>query len=398
MKLAALALALAATSACDGTTVDALDGPGACFSASRDPGEPARPADDVVDSLGLKPSQLSAGDPITRERFSELGVRHTILGNVPFPTESRALAQALDLHGIVTVENVDDAATALAFFGDRAIAITYRNNDAVVPGWGDFVRSSQQKLWDTVKNNPATRDIQVVGPNAESDAQIAAVGDLSAWVDFGSCFPYGEGRRLSPPGPRAESDLARHAAVYPNKPFVVPQVGYSTEVGGVTELVQAKYTTRMLLEHMRLGIRRTYILDLSDSRDAPDGYGIVHGDGAPKPAFTALRRLIELVADPGPAFAPGRLAFALVGAPADVHQMLLQKRNGVFYLALWREIASTDEDAGVPVVLQLALPARSLKAYAPLAQAAPVAVGSGSSFTVVVSDAPSLVVIEPGCR
>lgn len=397
MRVALFVTACAAWAACDAANIDALAGPGACAGLARGAGDPAMPADAVVESFGIRPTSGLAGDAVARERLSELGTRYVLLNYEVDRIATRATAQALGLRGLISIERIDVAADALSFFSGLATAITYRENAPVTPGWGDRVRAVQRQLWDLVKQNPATRAIDVVGPNAESSEQIAAVGDLAAWVDYGTCFPYRTDEINQPPGARAESDLARHASVYPGKPFVVPQVGYDTSADGVSEVVQAKYLARTLLEHARLGIRRTFLLELSDTENA-GGFGLLRSDGSPKPSFAALRRLLDQLADPGPAFAPGRLAFALAGAPADVHHLLLEKRNGVFYLALWREIGSADADAEAPVTLQLAAPARSLKAYAPLGPVAPISVAAGRELALTISDAPLVVAIEPACE
>ena len=59
--------------------------------------------------------------------------------------------------------------------------------------------------------------------------------------------------------------------------------------------------------------------------------------------MVALRNLIALLEDPGPAYTPGSLDYSLVKSPADVRQVLLQKRDGSFWLALWREVSVWDE-------------------------------------------------------
>lgn len=396
MKRFTLTVAVcAALSGCDGATIDALVGPGACFGSSDDDGEMARPADAVVETFGMK-TTAGADAVLTRERLAELGVRYILLGYESDRTITQMLAKSLGLRGLVTVERAESIVPALQFFAGLATAIAYRNNDPVVGDWGDRVRATQRQLWETVKSDAATRTIDVVGPNVESDEQIAAAGDLSAWVDYGTCFPYRGAELNQPPGARAESDLVRHASVYPGKRYFVPQVGYHTSADGVSEAVQAKYLTRTLLEHSRLGIERTFILELDDSVSERK-FGLVRSDSSQKPSFTALRRLIEQLTDPGPAFVPRKLSFALTGAPPDVRHLLLQKRNRTFYLALWREITSVDADAAAAVTLELARPARSLKAYAPLAQAAPTSIATGRSLPLTISDAPTIVAIEPEC-
>ncbi|MDX2019596.1 MAG: hypothetical protein SF187_05095 [Deltaproteobacteria bacterium] len=391
---------LALVCACDGITLNVLDGPGACVSIGNMNAQAARSTDEFVNSIGLKPLGLDSSDPRLTESIATLGIRHIILRE-----DWMGAINALDLRGLVTIEDLADASPALAFFGARAEAITFRDNNPVIDAaWGANIRSTQQQLFASVKGNPATRDVIVAGPNIGSDAQIAAAGDLSAWADVGTFFPWRTELWRAPPGLRAETDIARHIPVYGQLPLIAPQTGYDTASDkGVTEAVQAKYVVRMLLEHFRLGVPRTFIADLADQGPpAPgmlsEGIGLLHADGSPKPAFAALTRTIALLADPGPVFVPGRLALTLSPASPTVHQLLLQKRNGVFYLLLWREVESVDADVTEPVVVNLPTPAKTLTLFSPLYGAAPLAQGQGHTFVLDVPDSLAVLVIESACR
>ena len=363
-----LSLTFVGFAACDGTTINVLDGPGACLNTSSTAGKPARGADGFVDSFGIKAVGLPLDSPIMKERLSQLGVRHMVLSYLVDRTQAKALADSLGMHGLVFIEDVNDALPALTFFGSTATAITWRNVEPVDAAWGEGLRAQQQQMFNAIKGNSVTRSIDVVGPNAESDEQVTAAGNLAAWVDYGSMLPWRTAVWRSPPGIRAETDLARHVPVFGALPMFVPQNGYDTSVGGVSEAVQSKYLVRTFLEHFRLGVKRTFIADLFDqpSTDpamASEGIGIIHSDGLPKPAFTALSRTMALLSDAGPVFTPGRLAFGLVNASAAVHQLLLQKRNSFFYLALWREVESADEDVNEAVTIDLASTAKSLTVF-----------------------------------
>lgn len=94
------------------------------------------------------------------------------------------------------------------------------------------------------------------------------------------------------------------------------------------------------------GIRRTYLyelIDLPPRRSAGESsFGLLRSDFSPKPAYSALMNLLHLLADPGPSFAGEELDFKLGGELSNVHHLLLEKRNGVFYLALWVEEAGYD--------------------------------------------------------
>lgn len=83
---------------------------------------------------------------------------------------------------------------------------------------------------------------------------------------------------------------------------------------------------------------RTFWYEFINSRKSatdPEGnFGLYKNDGVTiKPAGRALRQMIALLADRGAAFKPGALDFTLSEPKAQ--SVLLQKRNGEFWLALW---------------------------------------------------------------
>jgi hypothetical protein len=101
-------------------------------------------------------------------------------------------------------------------------------------------------------------------------------------------------------------------------------------------------------------------------------FGLLRNNFSEKPAFKAVKHLIALLRDPGPAFKPGALDYSVEGAPPTLRQMLLQKRDGTFYLALWNEVSVWDPAAGkalpassAPVRLRFGEPVRSVEVYRP---------------------------------
>jgi len=98
---------------------------------------------------------------------------------------------------------------------------------------------------------------------------------------------------------------------------------------------------RMLLEQFLHGIQRTYIyelVDLGNSAKFKDyAFGLVHSDFSPKPAFVATKNLLGLLADPGSTFALHTLNYTITGELTNVHHLLLEKRDGSFYLIIWVE-------------------------------------------------------------
>ncbi len=144
------------------------------------------------------------------------------------------------------------------------------------------------------------------------------------------------------------------------------------------ENAAAKYTPRLYFEYFNRGIARTYDYELIDSMPEPtmtdqeEHFGLVRNDGTNKPVFTSLKNTITLLEDPGPRFTPKSLDYALSGDTTNVHRTLLQKRDGRFYLVLWKEVSSyntdTNRDLSVPsseVTLTLNQQMATAKTYLP---------------------------------
>ena len=78
----------------------------------------------------------------------------------------------------------------------------------------------------------------------------------------------------------------------------------------VPEDVAGVYTPRVLLDHYLRGEKRVYTYELVDEFDDPGltdpeaHFGLLHRDFTPKPAFSAMKNLLGLLNDPGPAFTP----------------------------------------------------------------------------------------------
>ena len=61
--------------------------------------------------------------------------------------------------------------------------------------------------------------------------------------------------------------------------------------------------------------------------------------------------MIRLLADPGPSFQASPLAFSLGGNVSNVQQVLLQKRDGSYYVMLWLEVPGWNGTSGLPIVV-----------------------------------------------
>ena len=152
---------------------------------------------------------------------------------------------------------------------------------------------------------------------------------------------------------------------------------------------------------------KSLLYEFLDLKAQPDyseaNFGMLRWNGEPKPAYTAIKNLIALLRDPGPAFTPGTLEFSINGDVEPARHILLQKRDGRFYLLLWINAVSyetkTKQDVKFtpqPTRILFAKPMASAKTYTPLTGPDPVAiVGQTTELLLQVPDHVLVVELQP---
>jgi len=224
------------------------------------------------------------------------------------------------------------------------------------PTWALTLSNFLVKLDQIVKGHSQTSKFRVIGPSLTKASSFSQM-EGSCSFDYSNLHNYFSGRNPGTVGWGSNAygsitwNLSNVNLACPAKPVITTETGYQTITTmprSVPESVAAKYVPRVFLEQWLRGIRRTYLYELVDlpagSTSADKGFGLLHSDFSPKPAYTALVNLLSLLTDPGPAISPGDFQYQLGGDLTGVHHALFQKRNGSFYLALWVEAASYDVD------------------------------------------------------
>ena len=382
---------------------------------------PAASADDFVDRIGVC---THLGYPDTPYGFAydrvktllgEAGIRHIRDGLHPRvadlnttygirvtaifgPGDAQAAAQTvkqnLPLIDMVEGPNeVDLFAQSATYQGKR---------------FPDGPRLWMRDLYAALKADRQTAAVPVIAPSVGRAGSVFALAPLTQF-DYGVMHSYAGGQMptASLTGDVNNNLVLAQAVLGPGqtqKRLVVTESGYHTALGssvvlagaqsGVSEKAQAKYLLRHFAEYFNAGIVRTFTYEFADEfpdynkdeREATNAeacFGLVKRDLTPKPAYTALKNLIGLLSEarwdgasktwrrPAPA-APTALSLTLTGATPDIHQTLLQKANGDYYLLLWREVSSFDTKAqidvvnpAVPVTVTLPRPVVSAAAYRP---------------------------------
>jgi hypothetical protein len=227
------------------------------------------------------------------------------------------------------------------------------------PTWRADLADWGRRLHAGVKADPALRSIRVLGPSLVHKDSPLVLGDQTASLDAGNLHPYTGAKSPSPE--HIAQERARMRPVSGDAPLVATEAGFHTSPAAVNqdqpaadEPTAAVYTLRTVLEHFASGIDRTYVYELLDQRDDPlhskANFGLLRTDFSPKPAFTALQRLLGMVGTGAPARrAP--LAFRLSGAPGDLRSLVLQQDARRHALVLWRTASVWDRDAKRPLTV-----------------------------------------------
>jgi hypothetical protein len=129
------------------------------------------------------------------------------------------------------------------------------------------------------------------------------------------------------------------ASRLPTLPRVTTETGWITQgSNSLSEVQQGKLFLNLYLAAFKRGWRYTFIYMLHD--DPVQGYwGLFHTDYTPKLSATYLHNLTTILAD-NASPTPGSLNYSVPNAPATVHDLLLQKSDHTFELAVWGERAS----------------------------------------------------------
>jgi MYXO-CTERM domain-containing protein len=420
--------------------------------------ESAEPADSFVDSIGtnvhfLYSNYIDHFDSVVVPGLSELGIRHIrdgiLLDDEPFNQRLRAVGA----HGVkgtfitryAQFPALIDWAKGMAPYIDTLEGPNEPHNEpASYKGQSTLgsIKPYQQDLYAAVRAEPLLSAVKVATPGIDWFPAYSSVGDLDQWADYGNFHhwppstgevPYKgtaptDGLFKGRDGKESSGLLAMVRTIASTKPLIATETGWSTTQEsptagggwdpGVSEGAAARFATRVMLELFKQGVRHTFLYELLDEPETPDPVkkhqGMLSIDGALKPHARALKNLIALLTDPGADFAAGSLDFSLQSSDIsllddhdyktqDVHHLLLQKRSGVFFLVIWNEALSYDNQAeqDIPiadreVLLTLSTPIERARVFRPLES--PDALESfahPSQLTLAVPDHPLIVELSP---
>ena len=342
-----------------------------------------------VDTIGVNTHlfyvDTSYGDyALVRRRLRELGIRHIRDGLDPGRTpaffervndlaaagiKSTLIACRVEPPGVPWTTYVKDAKTRVRSSLDALEGVNEPDLVAAGRDWISSARGCQRKLYRQATGSafgPPLR-VPVLGPSIQA-ANIQRFGDISDRADGAAVHPYPGGMRPSRPGPYASAahlvGVREHQFGGAHAPVYATETGYHDALNTTSTHPPASqraisiYLPRLLLEHARAGFKRTFVYELVDERPDPAradvelNYGLFESDWSYKPSATALRNMIALLDSPRRS-PRGRLRYSVSktvdpdgpGSRGVVNDMLLQKADGSYWLALWQDSTVWDENA-----------------------------------------------------
>ncbi len=298
-------------------------------------------------SVGTGPNN-AAFTPATN-LYNHLGVDTNWItgwrtGGYPAPLDPTKVGQEIS-----TVKANVPLGSIGAFEGPNEYDLSHDSRET---NWAGTLDTYQQNLFSTVNGDSQLAAKPVLAPSLTSAGAYTSAGNLDSSIDSAVLHLYQSSR---PPGTAGWGSNGYGSITYAlnycayvqspaHKPVWATECGYAySGTDFITEAVAAKYIPRMLAEFAVRGVQRTYNYELCS-----DQWGLLRGDLSTRPSFLAVKNLLNLLNDNSwdttnkrwtqPSFTAGSLDYALSGTTANVHQLLLEKRNGVFYLALWQEV------------------------------------------------------------
>ena len=150
-------------------------------------------------------------------------------------------------------------------------------------------------------------------------------------------------------------------------PKVTTETGWKTDETPAGDDLQGKIFLNVFLAQFKAGWKHTFIYEFADD---PDGaFGFYKKDlTTPRTSARYLHNLTTILADSAPAApVPAKLVYSIPSQPDTVHDLLLQKSDGKFALAIWGEQVKDSNQ----IKLELAAPVTSAKVYDPTVDSAP---------------------------
>ena len=332
-------------------------------------------ADDLVESIGvnthLAASTSAYGNlPLIEQSLAYLGVDH-VRDQVPGPSPSDINLNAFLSIGSFTLNGKsyktvfdlisgNSISVSDTYFDKLApyvglvegpnevnyVPLTYTTSNGTVLTGTAAADAFQQALYATVKGDPLLSNTAVLTFSLGPGGSYSGYGDVSSFADYANVHAYATA------GVQPNYYLTAEingVTIAPSRPYIITETGNFTEItdpNGVSDDVQAKLEENILLDAFKMGVKQTYLYELIDSFNDPNNtdheyhYGLFNNDGTPKPAALMIHDLTTILGDSAntaQSFTTAPLTYSVDGLPGTGEQMLLEKSNGTYDIALWQE-------------------------------------------------------------
>lgn len=146
-------------------------------------------------------------------------------------------------------------------------------------------------------------------------------------------------------------------------PKVTTETGI-TAVGAGSEETQGYLIMDLFLSQFKRGWNHTALYLLRDRVDeaGDQTWGFYKPDYTPRKAGVYFHNLTTILSDKGTVAQPGNLRYIIPGQPNTVHDLLLQKSDGKFFLVIWDEHFAGGTDN---ISVQLSTKYNTIKVYDP---------------------------------
>jgi hypothetical protein len=358
--------------------------------------EQAKRADDFVESMGIGSSfgrmnwttipEVARWSEV-KPMLVELGIRHLRSGiEAPWLTSAQhteAINRHRDLYYNYDIKfcwltqdnSFADLKAWMQEVGLASIAAIEGPNEPW--GWNKWFKYNGKEgspaavdymhdLWVSMKNDNSFKNIPIVGASfcTNYDTYDSYLENAGQWANYGCTHPYIEGCGILGDFWQAildgqDQQCNGHPLRYDRLWYPKPQSYYFTEWGcgrstvaccpwmEGTQATQAKKVAIGYLEAMRLGVVKSYLYRFADDKDPEIGttYSIVDIDLNRMQAFYAIKNLITLLGEKGQnSFVTHDHPITITGAPSSVHHLVLEKSTGVWYVILWNDIDTYNND------------------------------------------------------
>jgi hypothetical protein len=171
---------------------------------------------------------------------------------------------------------------------------------------------------------------------------------------------------------------------------VTTETGWKTDNSPAGDDRQGKVFLNVYLAQYNAGWKHTFVYEFVD--DADGAFGFYRDLTTPRKAAAYLHNFTTILADTGAGAANGKVEYFIRKRPPTVHDLLLEKRDGTYELAVWDEQVKGSSD----IVVKLGDRYDSVKVYDPTIGTSPTqTLANVRSVPLTVSDHVLILEFKP---